>query len=221
MSFWDQLVDGLESVGTTAAEWIPKILVALLVLWIGRWILGLVRSWIEKLLSLPAVQGLFDRAGISSAMATAQQSPAKVAATLIYAVLLVGLWLIVFNILELIAIVDLLERLLAWIPLLLVAAALVIIAAAAGNWVSGLVRPYADQRGVSWLPGAIRVLVLIFGVLAALDILEIRFAEDIVKIVTAAAGIALAVAFGIGGIDTAKKWWERYGSPRDPGSTGT
>ncbi len=58
------------------------------------------------------------------------------------------------------------------------------------------------------------MLILLFGVLAALDLLEIRFAEDLVKIVTAGAGIAFAVAFGVGGIETAKQWWARYLSPR-------
>lgn len=220
MSFWDQLTDGLESIGATAADWIPRILVALLVLVIGRWILGIIRGWVEKLLSIPAVQNVFDRAGITPALAPSGQSPAKLTATVLHAVFLVALWLIVFNILGVEAIVDLLRRLLAWIPLVLIAAIVVIIASAVGNWVATLVRPYADQRDVAWLPGAVRILIVVFGVLTALDILEIRFAEDIVKIVTAAAGVALAIAFGVGGIDTAKKWWARYGSPPDSGAGG-
>jgi hypothetical protein len=77
---------------------------------------------------------------------------------------------------------------------------------AVGNFVADMVRPYAEQREVPWLPTAVQVLILLFGVLAALDLLEIRFAEDLVKIVTAGIVIAFAVAFGIGGIDTAKKW---------------
>jgi len=45
MSFWDQLIEGLESIGNAIAEWAPKILVALIVLVIGRWLLGIVRRW--------------------------------------------------------------------------------------------------------------------------------------------------------------------------------
>ncbi|NND84921.1 MAG: hypothetical protein HKN46_07205 [Acidimicrobiia bacterium] len=214
MQFWDQLVEGLESIGSAAADWIPRIAVALLVLIVGRWILGLIRKWVAKLLGLPAVNSVFDRAGINGALEPSGTSPAKLTATVLYAVLMVGLWLIVFNILQVDAIVSLLERLLAWIPLVLVAAVVVIVAAAVGNWVADLIRPFADQRQVGWLPGAVRVGIVVFGALAAFDILDIRFAEDIVKILTVAAGLAFAVAFGVGGIDTAKQWWSRYLTPR-------
>ena len=100
------------------------------------------------------------------------------------------------------------------LPLIFVAVALVLVAAAVANFVSDLVGPYAEERQIRWLPSAVRIVILLFGVLAALDLLEISFAEDIVKIVTAAAGITLAIAFGIGGIDTAKQWWARYLAPK-------
>ena len=44
--------------------------------------------------------------------------------------------------------------------------------------------------------------------------LEISFASNITLIATAAIGVAFAIAFGIGGIDTAKKWWAKYLAPR-------
>jgi hypothetical protein len=46
--------------------------------------------------------------------------------------------------------------------------------------------------------------------------LGITFASDITKIFTAAIGIAFAIAFGVGGIDTAKKWWAKYLAPKSP-----
>jgi hypothetical protein len=47
----------------------------------------------------------------------------------------------------------------------------------------------------------------------ALELLNIEFAGDLLRIVVAAFGISLAIAFGVGGIDTAKLWWAKYGSP--------
>ncbi|MBT8213157.1 MAG: hypothetical protein KJN71_08425 [Acidimicrobiia bacterium] len=214
MSFWDELTDRLSGIGSDVAEWGVKILLALAVLVIGRWILAFVRRWVRKLLETPAATTVFDKAGISGAMQPTGRSAAGITATVIYALLLVVLWLIVARILDVPPIVDLLERLLAVLPLIVVAVALVVIAAAVGSFVADLVRPFAEQRNLGWLTTAVRVFILLFGVLAALDLLEIRFAEDIVKIVTAAAGVALAIAFGIGGIDTAKQWWARYASPR-------
>jgi len=214
VSFIDELREGLESIGSTLADWIPRIVVALLVLIVGRWILRLIRSWVERLLELDAVQAVFERAGVTGALAPSGRSPAKLVGTLIYAFLMIGLLLIVAQIVQIDPIVDLLERLIAVLPLIFVAVALVIIAAAVANFVADLVQPFAEQRGVGWLTTVVRIVIILFGVLAALDLLDIRFAEDIVKIITAAAGVALAIAFGVGGIDAAKQWWAKYGTPK-------
>ena len=205
---WDNMIQGFKdafaSVGSTLGEWIPRLIVALLVLLVGRWILNTLRKWIEKLLELPAVQTVFTKAGITSGLAPSGKKASTLLATVAYAFLALMLWLIVFRVLQIEPIEDLLERLIAVIPLILVAGALVIIAAAVANFVADLVAPYAERRNVAWLTTVTRVIIIL---------LEIRFAEDIVKIVTAAAGIAFAVAFGIGGIDTAKQWWNRYLAP--------
>ena len=215
MSFWDELRTRLEALGGDIAEWGIKIVIALAVLVVGRWLIRMARGWIERLLAAPAVETVFDKSGVNAALAPSGRSPAKLAGTVFYAILMLVLFLIVARILDVPEITDLLERLLAVLPLIIVAIVLVIIAAAVASFVADLVRPFAEQRNVAWLTTAVRVFILLFGVLAALDLLDIRFAEDIVKIVTAAAGIALAIAFGVGGIDTAKQWWARYLAPRD------
>lgn len=132
-----------------------------------------------------------------------------------YAYLVVVLWLIVFRVLQIQTLEDLLERFLAWIPTVLLAVLVVVIAAAIASWVAALVKPFADSKGVGWLTWLVHIAVIVFGVLFAFDILEVAFAEDITKILTAAAGIAFAIAFGVGGIDTAKKWWAKYLSPKE------
>ena len=104
------------------------------------------------------------------------------------------------------------------VQLLLLAATLVIIGAAAGSWAAGLVQPLADEQHVPWLTYVVHVGVILFGLLFAMDLLRVTFAEDVVKIVIASTTIALAIAFGVGGIDAAKKWWAKYGSPADSDS---
>lgn len=213
MNLWNELVDATQSVVVSIVEWAPRVLGALLVLIIGRILLGVIRKVIAKLLGLRPATAVFDRAGLTAAVQPSDKSPAEMVATVVYAVLFIALWMIVFDILGLHAIVDLLQRLLRWIPIVFVAAAVVIIAAAVATWVSELIRPYATTRNVSWLPGIVRIGIILFGALAALDILNITFADNLVRIVTAGAVLALAIAFGVGGIDTAKKWWERYLQP--------
>ena len=213
MTFADNFLEELRSLGESIVEWAILIVLALLVLVIGRWILKWLRKVIERVLALPALNGLWDKSGVSKALEPSGQTPASIAAAISYAYLMVLLWLVAVRIVKLDTIEDLLERLLAWIPLLLVAAAIVIIAAAVANWAADLVRPFAVDKSVPWLTWLIRIAIIVFGLLFAFDVLAITFAEDIVKIIVFASGVGLAIAFGVGGIDAAKLWWAKYGTP--------
>ena len=215
MSFWDQLVAEFETLGQVVAEWLPRIIIALLILIIGRWILNWVRKLVEKFLNWSFMQSIFDKAGITNALAGTDQTAAGITATIIYAYLVVVLWLMVFRVLQIQTLEALLVRFLAWIPIVLVAALIVVIAAAVASWVADLVRPFAASKDVPWLTWVVQILIVLFGVLFAMDLLDITFAADITKILTAAVGVAFAVAFGVGGIDTAKKWWAKYLAPRE------
>lgn len=214
MSFWDSLVDRLQTLGENIVEWAILIVAAFAVLIVGRWIIGLIRTWIEKLLGSRVLDPVWKRSGVGKALEGGDQTPASITATILYGYLMVVLLLIVARILQLTAIETLLVRLLAWIPLLLVAAVIVIISAAAGTWAANLVRPFAEEQGLPWLTAVVHVGVVVFGILFALDILNIDFAEDIVKIVITAAAVAGAIAFGVGGIDAGKRWWAKYGTPK-------
>jgi hypothetical protein len=207
------LLDELESLGETIVEWAILIAVALLVLIIGRWVVKWIAKLIAKLFDADWMQGIWDRSGISTALDGSGQTVASITATVVYVYLMTGVVLIAARILDLTTIEQLLERLLAWIPALILAVIIVIIAAAAASWTADLIRPFAVDRGVGWLTWVVQVAVIVFGVVFALDLLNIDFAGDLLRIVVAAFGIALAIAFGVGGIDTAKLWWAKYGSP--------
>lgn len=220
MDFWDNLWERFQSFGESVIEWAVLIAIALVVLLIGRWLARLLSTWLGKLLDAKPLSGVWERSGVAKALESGDQTPGSIARTVTYAFLMVAVLLVAVRILELHTIEDLLARLLAWIPLLLLAAVIVIIAAAAGSWAAGLVRPFAEEQNIPWLTYAVHVGVVVFGLLFAMDILDVSFAEDVIKIVIASTTIALAIAFGIGGIDAAKKWWAKYGSPSDGGGGG-
>lgn len=224
MSFWDQMVAELESLGQIVAEWLPRVVVALVVLIVGRWIIGWIRKLAVKFLEIGAMQKVFETSGITASLKTSDQSAAGIVGTILYAYMYIALWLIVVGILQIATLETLLENFLVWVPTILLAGVVIVIAAAVGSWVSDIVKPLAEPKGVGWMALVAHVAIIIFGVLFALDLLEVTFAQDITVILVAAMGVAFAIAFGVGGIDTAKKWWEKYGSPkerpRDSGYTG-
>lgn len=215
MEFWDSLWDRLVTFGENFIEWAILIVVSLVVLVIGRWIARLIAKLLAGFLDAGILDGMWQRSGVSKALAGGDQTPGSIAYTIIYAYLMVVLLLIVAGILNIPTMEELLIRLLAWIPLLLVAAFIVIVFAAAGSWAAGLVRPFAEEQNVAWLAWVVHVGVIVFGLLFAMEIVNVSFAGEIIAIIIASATVALAIAFGVGGIDAGKQWWAKYGTPQD------
>lgn len=220
MSFWDSLWDRLVTFGETFIEWAILVLLALVVLVVGRWIIKLISKLVAGFLDAGMLDGMWKRSGVSNALGDGGQTPGSIMYTIIYAYLMVVLLLIVAGIVNLVVMQALLLRLLAWIPLLLLAAVIVVVFAAAGSWAAGLVKPFADEQNVSWLTYVVHVGVIVFGLLFAMEIVNVSFAAEIVTIIIGSSTLALAIAFGVGGIDAAKKWWAKYGSPSNTGGGG-
>jgi hypothetical protein len=87
-----------------------------------------------------------------------------------------------------------------------------------------MAQPMGESRNLPWLGSAVRFVIVAFGVITALDVLGVgRITNRIFDAILATAGVAIAVsiaiAFGVGGIDTAKKWWSRYLAPKDKSAT--
>ncbi len=104
MSFWDSLVDRLQTFGETVIEWAILLGIALVVLVVGRWIIGLIRKAIQKVLGAKALDGVWKRSGVAKALEEGDQTPASIVATIVYAYLMVGLLVVVARILELVTI---------------------------------------------------------------------------------------------------------------------
>jgi len=215
MSFWDTLTDRLEQIGADIGNWVPKIIGALLILFIGLFIARIIRRIVKKILENDAVEGVLDKAGIGPALRDSGYSAANLGATLVYGLMAVIVLLLAATALEVQSLVDLLERLIGFIPVVFVAIILVVIAAAIGSFLADLARPWAQTHNNTWVPSAVRWGVIVFALLTAFDLVGIgQVSEDVRRAVLLTAGVAFAIAFGVGGIDTAKKWWAKYLTPK-------
>ena len=216
MSFWDRLAESLRDIGTAIGEWTPRIIGALLILIVGWWIARILRNITKRLLETKPVQAVLDAAGINTALEGSGYEASSLTASIVYFFLWLTVLLLTFQALEADTIVALLERIIAVLPLIFIAFIVLVLAAAVGKFVAGLVQPWAEANGVTWLPWLTRVGFILFGIVTALELLEIGFfVNALTTAVFGGIGIAFAIAFGVGGIDTARQWWAKYLSPRE------
>lgn len=213
--FVDALTESLAGVGSAIGEWLPRIFAALLVLLVGLFIARWIRRIVKRLLEVEALSGFLDKIGIGEAVRNSGYSVADLGATVVYGFLALIVLLITSQTLGIDALTELLQNLIAWLPQLLVALIILAVAALVADFVANLIKPWAERRSFGWVDNAVRVGIIIFGLLTALDYLGIgAITNTLFTVVSGAAGIVLAIAFGVGGIDTAKRWWEKYAAPR-------
>lgn len=218
MSFWDRLTESLKDIGTAIGDWTPKVIGALIILIVGWFIARILRNIVKRLLATKPVQGILDASGINNALEGSGYEASSLVSSIVYFFLWLFVLLLAFQALEADSIVSLLQRFLAVLPLVFIAFIVVVIAAAVGRFVAGLVEPWANANGVTWLPWLTRVGFILFGLVTALEILEIGFfVNALTTAIFGGLGIAFAVAFGVGGIDTARQWWAKYLSPSEGG----
>ena len=216
MNFFDRLTEELKDLGTSIGEWVPRIIGALVILLVGMFIARWIRRIVKRLLDNERVSGFFDRIGVGSALRNAGYSAANLIATIVYGFLMLVVLLITAEALQLTELSDLLRRLVAFLPQLFIAVVIVMLAAAIGRFAGDLVRPWAERQNMNWVPSAIMIGLVVFGAITALDMLGIGIVTNtVLTAVLATTGLALAVSFGVGGIDTAKLWWAKYASPKN------
>lgn len=219
-SFIDGLRDGFVEVGNTIANFIPKLIGALLILLIGWWVARLIRGILKRIADRLGFDRLLDRAGLGETVRNAGYSASGIVVSIIYYMLMAVVLLLAAEALAVDELTNLLRDLIAYIPRLLIAVIIVIVAAAIARWIADLVRPLAESQDQAWIANAVRIIILAFGVVAAFETLDL--APALVSAVLTsffgalgiALGVAFAIAFGIGGIDTAKQWWKRL-APKD------
>lgn len=220
LSFVDQLVESFEELGGAIGNFVPRLVVALLLLWVGSWIAGWGRRWIEKGLEKVGTAKLTEASGIEPMLQQAGTNGPRLIAQVVYYLVMVIFVQIAAEVLGIDRLTALLDTLIAYLPLVVVAILVLFIAGAVANWAANVVRPFAESREMPWIATAVRWGIIVVGALAAFDTLN--FAPGVIENLQTtllqwlplSVLVALAVAFGIGGIDTAKKWWARM-EPKD------
>lgn len=208
--FFDGVRDGLDSAWADVVSFAPKLIGAAVILLIGWIVARFIKRFTHRILERVGFDRLLDRAGLGDSMTRAGYTASQLVANVLYWMALLVVFLMASETLAVERLTELLGGLIAYLPLVAVAIIIVVVTAALGSFVAGLVEPWSESQSVSWLPTAVRFSILGFGVIAALNTLNL--AEEIVNIlfiaIVATIGVMVAIAGGIGGIKRAEAlWW--------------
>ncbi len=215
--FVDGVSHGLQEAWTDVITFLPRFFGALVVLFVGWIVSRLVHRGALRLLKGVGLDRLLERAGLAKRLKAADITAADFVARAAHWATLLVVLLLAAQTLQVDHLSNLLSALISYLPLVVVAIIIVIVAAALGSFLAEVSTPWSQDHSIGWLPETARWMMIGFGALAALNTLNI--AEEIVNTlfigVVSTVGVTLAIAFGVGGIPVAREWWRRVLSPRD------
>lgn len=193
-------------------SYIPTILGAIVILVIGWIIAKFVEAIVVRALKAVRLDVVSDKAGIANMLAQGEikWTLSELLGVIVYWIIMLSVLAAALNALNLTVAGDLLSRLVAYIPNIIVAIFVLVLGSFLASFVAGIVRTAASNAGIGTakLLGKITQAVLvIFAVIIAIEQLNIAtaFIAFAVNIILASIGLALALAFGLGCKDIAAK----------------
>jgi hypothetical protein len=216
----DAITNSMAQALSLLAAAIPRIIGFIVIVAIGWFIASLIATAVAAFLRAVRFNDLAERSGFSGFVANtgvetdASGFLAEIAKWFTRLIALV----VGFDALGLPAVSDVLRQLLLWLPNLAVAIAVLVLGGLIANWLAGLVRAAAakaDLGNPELLATITRVAVWAFAIVTALN--QVGIARELVNTLfmatVGAVALALGLAFGIGGRDTAgevvRDWYER------------
>lgn len=198
---------------------IPKIIGFVIILLVGWFIAGLIAKGVAVVLRKVNFNEMANRSGFSGFidnMGVRCDAAGFLGETAKWFVRLLAL-IVAFDALGLPAVSQVLHQLLLWIPNLVVALVVLVIAGLAANAIASLVRGATAQAGFSnpnFVSSVARVAVWGFGIIIAIN--QIGIATTLVNTLfmgfVGALALALGLSFGLGGRETAgeviSEWYQ-------------
>ena len=220
----DIFLSSFNAVIAQLADFLPKLLAALVLLFAGWIIAKLVRSGIKRLLILAHFDRLAEKTGVEEFLKHGDMhiTLAGVISEVSYWLVLLIVLVTVSSGLGLHAVADLFNRVVLYLPNIIVAVLIIIFGTLLARFINRMVFAWLRNLGVD---GALTISTIseygvqVFAVFVALEQLAIgtQLLTTAFAILFGAICLALALAFGLGGRDWAARTIERWASNKEKG----
>jgi hypothetical protein len=203
---------GIEEAWSNIATFVPKLLGFLVILLIGYFIAKVLARVADSLLERIGFDGWVERGTLGEAFQRSKFDPSDMVGMVVFwGVFLIALQL-AFGVFGPNPISDLLDGVISYLPNVIVAVIILVITAAIAKVVTDLLSgTLGSVSGGQWIARGAGMAILVIGIFATLD--QLQIAPAIVQGLFYALLIAIVgstiVAVGGGGIRTMQRYWER------------
>jgi len=219
---WENLiVVPVREMLTKIMAYLPVLLGALVILVVGWLVAKAIRRIVDWLLKTVRFDMMADKSGISEVLrkGNLKTTAREVVSGLVYWLIMIMVFVMVVNALGLPKASDILASLFAYIPKVIAALFVLVVAMFLANFVSGIVRTAAGNANLpnpDIFAGISRWAIIIFAVTISLGELGIGtvLVTATFNIILGGIVLALAIAFGLGGKDAAARYLDELKQKR-------
>jgi hypothetical protein len=206
---------GLSEAWSRIVVFAPKLLGFLVILIIGYFVAKIIAKIVDRLLERVGFDRWVERGALKQALDRSKFDASDVMATIVFWTVFLLVLQLAFGVFGSNPVSDLIAGLVAYLPKVFVAVLILVVTAAVAKVVSELLQATLGAvSGGAWIARGAGIAILVVGIFAALNQLEI--APEIVNglfyaILAIIVGSAI-VAVGGRGIQTMRKYWEQASS---------
>ncbi len=202
---------GVNSAWSQIATFVPKLVIFLVILIIGYVIARILARVTNGILERVGFDGAVERGGVGRALERSKYDASDILAKLVFYAVMLFVLSTAFGVFGPNPISDYLQAIIGYLPKVFVAIVIVVIASAIAAGAKTLIE--GSLGGLSYgriLANAASILILAFGIIAALDQLQIaqNVVNGILYATLAAVVGVVVVAVGGGGIKPMQARWE-------------
>ncbi|UCF78587.1 MAG: hypothetical protein JSW03_11010 [Candidatus Eiseniibacteriota bacterium] len=216
MLVWSELVvEPIKEMLAKVLGYIPTLVGALIILIVGWIVAKIIKGLVSRGLKLLQFDKLVEKAGIPDILTKGgvKLTARELLSALAYWLVMIMVLIMVVNALGLTVSSQLLEGLLAYVPNVIAAVFVLVLGMFLANFVSGIVRTAASNANLpkpELLGGITHWAIVIFTITISLRELGIAplLVTSTFNIFFGAVCLALALAFGLGGKETAARYLE-------------
>ena len=225
-SFIDKvLIEPLRQAFQDVVAFLPNLLTGIVVFVVGLGLAWLVKALVIRIIKLLKLDAAFERAGVGEALKrmAVKDAPAVIVGRMFFWLVTLIFFALSLRVMKVPVIDQLLERLLLYVPNIVVALIILIFGWLVGNFLGRAALIASVNAGIkpsAAIGRAVKVIILLFAGVMAFEQLGIGRETLVAAFAIAFGGVvlALALAFGFGGKDLARTFLEkRFKKDREAG----